>query len=545
MSSSSSSVAPVASGPSVVPRPARMTPGVGGFVLTPATGLSHPSELAGEAAWLRGALGPATGCLLPPGPGIELRLDPEALPAEGYRLEVTAAGVDLCGGAPAGVFAGLQTLRQLLPADVFRRGRVRDGAWSMPACLIEDAPAFGWRGVMLDVARHFVPKQDVLRFVDLLAAHRLNVLHLHLTDDQGWRIEVPGWPRLTSVGAWRTASLRGARQHERFDEKPHGGFYTGDDLREIVAYAADRHITVVPEIDLPAHVQAAVAAYPSLGAVPVDGVRTRWGGLSDGVLAPTEEALGFCRDVLAEVCAIFPSRYVCVGGDEVPTGPWERMGHPDPGSLGGWFVAELAKMLAAHGRVVFGWDEVLAGGDAVPSDALIGGWRAEHGTIVAARAGFDVVACPDMSVYFDYRQGEAADEPIPVGPLLTLADVYAFRPVPSVLTAEEGARILGGQAQIWTEHMDSVRRIDYMAFPRMCAFAEAVWSGPGDFAEFTERLTSAHLARLDALGVEYRPLDGPHPWQTRPDAPGFPKSRAEREAELLELTENIRGGAVG
>ncbi|MET7301979.1 beta-N-acetylhexosaminidase [Embleya sp. NPDC005575] len=529
----------------VVPRPARVAPGVGTFALTAATGLTHPPELAAEAVWLRGALGPATGCFLAPGPGIALLLDPDALPAEGYRLEVTASTVELRGGSAAGVFAGLQTLRQLLPAHVFRRARVGVGEWSLPVCVIEDEPAFGRRGVMLDVARHFLPKQDVLRFVDLMAVHRLNVLHLHLTDDQGWRIEVPRWPRLTSVGAWRTGSMRGSRQHETFDERPHGGYYTGDDLREIVAYAADRHITVVPEIDLPAHVQAAVAAYPSLGAVPVEGVRTRWGGLSDGVLAPTEEALGFCRDVLAEVCAIFPSRYVCVGGDEVPTGPWERMGHPDPGSLGGWFVAELAGMLAAHGRLLFGWDEVLAGGAAVPSDALIGGWRGEHGTIAAARAGFDVVACPDTSVYLDYRQGEGTDEPIPVGPLLTLANVYAFRPVPSALSAAEGARVLGGQAQIWTEHMDSARRIDYMAFPRLCAFAEAVWSGPGDFADFTTRLTSGHLARLDALGVEYRPLDGPHPWQTRPDALGWPRERADREAELLELTKDIRGGMAG
>ncbi|MEU0933578.1 beta-N-acetylhexosaminidase [Embleya sp. NPDC005971] len=525
---------------SVVPRPVRVVPGAGAFVLTETTGLTHPPELAAEAAWLRGALGPATGCLLASGPGIALVLDPAGLPAEGYRLEVTTSAVELRGGSAAGVFAGLQTLRQLLPANVFRRARVGTDRWALPVGVIEDEPAFAWRGVMLDVARHFLPKQDVLRFVDLMAVHRLNVLHLHLTDDQGWRIEVPRWPLLTSVGAWRTGSMRGARQHETFDQRPHGGYYTGEDLREIVAYAADRHITVVPEIDLPGHTQAAVAAYPSLGAVPVEGVRTRWGGVSDGVLAPTEEALGFCRDVLAEVCAIFPSRYVCVGGDEVPTEPWERMGHADPGSLGGWFVGELAVMLAAHGRRLFGWDEVLGGGAAVPSDALIGGWRGEHGTIAAARAGFDVVACPDTSVYFDYRQGEDVDEPIPVGPLLTLADAYAFRPVPAALSAEEGARVLGGQAQIWTEHMDSVRRIDYMAFPRLCAFAEAVWSGPGDFAEFAGRLTSAHLARLDALGVEYRPSEGPHPWQTRPDAPGWPRERADREAELLELTKNIR-----
>jgi hexosaminidase len=257
-------------------------PKAGAYPLSPATGLIHPPELAGEAAWLRGALGASTGCFLASGegPGIELIVDADALPVEGYRLEVTASGVELRGGSAAGVFAGLQTLRQLLPANVLRRGRVAAGPWAIPACVIEDAPVHGWRGVMLDVARHFLPKQDVLRFVDLMAVHRLNVLHLHLhlTDDQGWRIEVPAWPRLTSVGAWRTGSMRGSRQHEIVDDRPHGGFYPGADLREIVAYAAERHITVVPEIDLPGHVQAVAAAYPSLGAVPVDGVRTRWGG---------------------------------------------------------------------------------------------------------------------------------------------------------------------------------------------------------------------------------------------------------------------------
>jgi len=530
----------VGSGFDVVPRPASTLPGVGAFSLTPATGLTHPPELAGEAAWLRGAIGPATGVFPGEGPGIALVVDADALPAEGYRLTVASTGVEVRGGSAAGVFAGLQTLRQLLPADALRRGRVGEGPWTIPACVIEDAPVYAWRGVMLDVARHFLPKHDVLRFVDLMAVHRLNILHLHLTDDQGWRMEIPSWPLLTEVGAWRAGSMRGSRQHGVVDRRPHGGFYTGADLREIVAYAAERHITVVPEIDLPGHTQAAIAAYPELGAVPVDGVREAWGGLSDGVLAPTERALRFCSDVLDEVCAVFPSRVVSVGGDEVPTRPWEAMGRADAATLGGWFFVELAAMLAARGRRVHGWDEVLAAGRALPADTLIGGWRGDHGTIAAARAGLDVVASPDTSVYFDYRQGDGDDEPIPVGTLVTLADVYAFTPVPAALTPDEAARVLGGQAQIWTEQIDSGRRVDYMAFPRLCAFAEAVWSGPGDFADFSRRLADTHLGRLDALGVEYRPLDGPRPWQRRPDAAGWPRVRAEREAELLELTADIR-----
>ena len=443
------------------------------------------------------------------------------LPREGYVLTAGPDGVSIVGGSAAGVFYGRQTLRVFQGA-----GR------------IEDAPRFGWRGVMLDVARHFMPVWDVLRFVDLAAFHKLNVLHLHLTDDQGWRFEVPGWPRLTSVGAWRATTMRGARQHGQYDGEPHGGFYTEGDLRRIVAYAAERHVTVVPEVDMPGHMQAAIAAYPVLGNGYHGPVRSSW-GISTHVLNMSAPTLAFCREVLAHVCSIFPSELIGIGGDECPSDEWAAdPSLADPGAVQARFTGEMAAFLAGLGRRVYGWDELLARG--APPSAVIAAWRGPAPTVAAARAGLDVVACPDLSCYLDYRQSDDPGEPTPVGTLLTLQDVYAFDPVPPGLTAAEVSHVLGGQANVWTEHMESARRVDYMTYPRLCAFAETVWSSADrDFADFSARLEQ-HLPHLDALGVNYRPLSGPRPADARPGAPGNPRTLSDRRAELHEMTADLR-----
>jgi hexosaminidase len=510
----------------VIPAPGSVVRGDGGFVLDRETPLVADAGLGGEARWLREALG------LPfpeRAGGIVLGLDP-GLPAEGYRLRADASGVSITGGTAAGVFYGAQTMRQLLPPAAFRRARIDDDRWVVPAVLVDDAPRFGWRGCMLDVARHFMPKDGVLRLIELLAAHKLNVLHLHLTDDQGWRLEVPGYPRLAEVSAWRTGSQRGAGRSARVDGRPHGGFYRLDDLREIVAYAASRHVTVVPEIDLPGHTQAVVAAYPELGngGDPVP-VLTRW-GISTHVLSVSDAALRFCRDVLDVVCAVFPGRYVGIGGDEVPKDGWrasaeaqQRMrglGLADEDALQGWFTAQLAEHLAGHGRAALGWDEILEGG--APPGVTVAAWRGPGAAVRSVRAGHPTVNCSCNSVYFDYRQSDSPDEPVPTGTLLPLSAVYAFDPVPGGVTDAEAAMILGAQCQVWTEHLESARAVDYAAFPRLCAFAETVWcEGGRDFADFSRRLDD-HYPVLDALGVEYRPESGPRPWQTRPDAPGEP-----------------------
>ena len=511
----------------LIPLPATVVRRPGSFVVTPSI-----------AGWLREPAADTPA-------GVRSRIDATLAP-EGYVLEVGAAGIDIRGGSPAGLHHAVRTLRQLLPAASLRRAPISGDPLPLPFVSIEDAPRFAWRGVLLDVARHFMPVAEVLRFLDLAAFHKLNVLHLHLTDDQGWRVEVPGWPRLTTVGGWRPRTMLGARSHDRYDDRPHGGFYTTEDLREIVAYAAQRHVTVLPEIDMPGHMQAAIAAYPELGNGFAGGVRTSW-GISPHVLNVTDEALDFCRAVLDHVCAIFPGELIGIGGDECPPGEWvtpaarariAAAGLAGPHELQAWFTARIAEHLAGHGRRVFGWDEILAGG--APAGATIAAWRGAEPAVLAARSGHDVVSCPDTSVYLDYRQSDDPGEPTPVGTLLALADVYAFDPVPPGLTPAEADRIIGAQANVWTEHLESARRVDYQTYPRLCAFAEVVWAPAGrDLAGFTARL-GPHLERLDALGVNYRPLSGPRPWDARPDAPGHPRELAQRLAEVREMTADLR-----
>jgi hexosaminidase len=486
-----------------------------------------------------------------------LAVDP-ALASEEYALRTAADGISITGGSAAGVFYGAQTLRQLLPAAAFHPTgeppgvgaspgrRPPNEGWVVPFGEVSDRPRFGWRGVMLDVARHFMAVPEVLRFVDLAAFHKLNVLHLHLTDDQGWRVDVPGWPRLVEVGARRETTMWGARQHGRQDGRAHGGFYTADDLREIVAYAAARFVTVVPEVDMPGHMQAAVAAYPELGNGFAGGVRTGW-GISPHVLNLSDVSLGFCRDVLSFLCDVFPSPLIGIGGDECPIDEWgdnpviAREGLGGAAELQGWFTGQMASFLAAQRRRVFGWDELLA--HDVPPHAVVAAWRGVAPAVVAARAGVSVVSCPDVSCYLDYRQSDDPGEPTPVGTLLTLADVYRFEAVPPGLTEQEAARVLGGQVNVWTEHMESARRVDYMTYPRLCAFAESVWtaSASRDYGGFLERL-EAHLPRLDAMGVNYRPMTGPRPSDARPGAPGNPRELADRLAELHEMTADLRRG---
>ncbi|MFD5745998.1 beta-N-acetylhexosaminidase [Streptomyces sp. NPDC127033] len=584
----------------LIPDPLRSWPGpraAGAFPLDEETAVEAGPGTAGVARWLRTTVGAATGLPLPDagtgdgdgsgsgsGSGdnlIVLGISPDLardLGPEGYRLTVGADGVRLDGGSAAGVFWAAQTLRQLLGPDAFRAAPL-GSHWSVPMTVIEDAPRFAWRGLMLDVARHFTPKDDILRWLDLLAAHKLNVFHFHLTDDQGWRVEIRSHPRLTEAGAWRARTKWGHRASEMWEEKPHGGYYTQDDIREIVAYAAARHITVVPEIEIPGHSQAAIAAYPELGNTDVIdttslAVWDTW-GVNDNVLAPTDNTLRFYEDVFTEILALFPavtSPFIHIGGDECPKDQWKaspaaqtrirELGLAGEDELQSWFIRHFDRWLAARGRRLIGWDEILeggslsgaaaddddgdgasgdgAGGDGASQDRGAGGagaggltpgaavssWRGYAGGIAAARAGHDVVMCPEQHVYLDHRQAPGDDEPMPIGYVRTLEDVYRFEPVPPELTEEEAAHVLGTQANVWTEVMQDRSRVDYQAFPRLAAFAEVAWSalpapGERDFADFEQRMAE-HYRRLDALGVAYRPPGGPLPWQRRPGVPGRP-----------------------
>ncbi|MER5741400.1 MULTISPECIES: beta-N-acetylhexosaminidase [unclassified Streptomyces] len=496
------------------------------------------------ARWLRSVLGAATGLPLPDGTGpgaVRLRISPETEREhgpEGYRLSVSGDGVLLDGGGPAGLFWGAQTLRQLLGPDAYRRAPLPGRTWGLPYTEVADRPRFGWRGLLLDVSRHFTAKEDVLRLLDLMAAHKLNVFHFHLTDDQGWRIEIERYPRLTEVGSWRARSKRGHRASPLWDDTPHGGFYTQDDIREIVAYAAERHITVVPEIDLPGHSQAAIAAYPRLGNTDVvdTAALTVWDtwGVNPNVLAPTEEVLRFYEGVLEEVLELFPSTFVHVGGDECPKDQWKEspaaqariaeLGVGDEEGLQSWFIRHFDRWLADRGRRLIGWDEILEGG--LAEGAAVSSWRGYGGGIAAAEAGHDVVMCPEQQVYLDHRQDGGEDEPVPIGFVRTLEDVYRFEPVPPGLSEAAARHVLGTQANVWTEVMENRARVDYQVFPRLAAFAEVAWSAlPAPADRDTDgflRRMETHYRRLDALGVAYRPPAGPAPWQRRPGLLGRP-----------------------
>ncbi|MGW9496218.1 beta-N-acetylhexosaminidase [Streptomyces prasinus] len=539
----------------LVPAPRSVVAGGGEVRLTAHSRLYAGPGTEGTGHWLTAVLRQATGLPLreareldeTDGDGIGLLLDPGLGPEE-YRLVSDRNGVLIEGGDPAGVFRGAQTLRQLLGPDAYRRAPLgRDLTRTVPHAAIGDAPRFRWRGLMLDVARHFMPKEGVLRYLDLMAAHKLNVLHFHLTDDQGWRIEIRRHPRLTEVGSWRARTKLGHRASPLWNDTPHGGHYTQDDIREIVAYAAERHISVVPEIDVPGHSQAAIAAYPELGNTDVVDTSslTVWDtwGINPNVLAPTDTTLRFYEGVLEEVLELFPadatgarghSSFVHIGGDECPKDQWRAsdtarkriaaLGLADEDALQSWFTGHFAGWLAERGRRLIGWDEILQGG--LAPGAAVSSWRGYAGGIAAARAGHDVVMCPEQHVYLDHRQDAGPEEPVPIGYVRTLEDVYRFEPVPAELTPEEAVRVLGTQANAWSEVTEDQARVDYQVFPRLAALAEVAWStlpapAERDFADF-ERRMAAHYRRLDALGVAYRPPAGPLPWQRRPGVLGRP-----------------------
>jgi hexosaminidase len=522
---------------SLVPQPAKIEPKSGFFALYASTKFAAPAPLRALAERFAGELRAGTGLPLPvgaPGGGkaIALALDPQlaaALGDEGYRLRVAAGKVEVRAAKPAGIFYGLQTFRQLLPPEVFRRapsGQIAD--WRAPCVEIEDKPRFSWRGSHLDVGRHFQSKEAILKHLDLMAMHKLNVFQWHLTEDQGWRLEIKKYPKLTEVGAWRKDSALGpppedetVKKNWRFAGKGHGGFYTQDDAREVVRYAADRFITVVPEIEMPGHAKAAIAAYPELGntGAKVE-VETTWGVFHE-IFSPTDQTLHFLQDVLEEVLAIFPSKFIHVGGDEAVKTEWKAspvaqarmkaLGLKSEEQLQSWFIQQMGAWLNAHGRRLVGWDEILEGG--LAPGATVMAWRGIEHAVAAAKLGHDAVMAPTDWTYLDYLQSKDPNEPVGIGGNNPLENVYAFDPIPGALPPELEKHILGGQAQIWTEYIPNAKHLEYMAWPRLCALAETVWSprAARDFAGFKARLAGGHLARLGYLDVAYRPLTGPLP----------------------------------
>jgi hexosaminidase len=517
-------------GQDIIPRPERLTPGAGSYALGAATRIHAGPGARAVAESLREALRPATGLALPvtdggASEGLVLALDEraEGLGDEGYTLKVTPRGAWLTARRPAGLFWAVQTLRQLLPPAALREAPVAGVAWTLPALEIEDRPRFPWRGSHLDTGRHFMPVAFLKRHLDLMALHKLNTFHWHLTEDQGWRLQIRRHPRLAEVGGWRRHTMvppyPARKEHLRFDGAPHGGFYTQDDVREIVAYAAARFITVVPEIEMPGHATAAIVAYPELGnrLEPPAEVPGHW-GIHRTVLNPDDATLRFFQGVLEEVLELFPSRFIHVGGDECPKDEWKAspaaqarikaLGLKDEDALQSWFIRQMDAWLAARGRRLVGWDEILEGG--LADGAVVMSWRGEQGGIEAALAGHDVVMAPNSHTYFDHYQSKTTAEPFAWGGFLPLEKVYGYEPVPAALPADRAKHVLGAQGQLWTEYMPTPERVMYMAWPRLSALAEVVWTPRArkDYPEFLGRLRT-HYRRFEALGVPARPLDGP------------------------------------
>jgi hexosaminidase len=527
-----------AADPAIVPRPVSLVRREGSFTLSAATVIFADRGDSAIATRFARSIAPATGFTLPVRIGrkasgnrivFQRATRDTLLGVEGYRLDVRPGVVTITATAPAGAFYATQTLRQLLPADIYRSARIAaKRTWRVPAVRIVDRPRFAYRGMHLDVTRHFMPKEFVKKYIDLLALHKMNRFHWHLTDDQGWRLEIKKYPRLTTVGAWRDSTIVGRQTRDTanavWDKKRHGGFYTQDDVREIVAYAADRFVTIVPEIEMPGHSQAAIAAYPYLGNFG-DTIRpwTMW-GVTNYILNPSDTTIAFMQDVLTEVMQLFPGKMIHVGGDEAPKLQWraspraqsliDRLGIRDSGDsptqyrsedrLQSWFTTKMDAFLTSHGRRLVGWDEILEGG--LAPNAVVMSWRGVKGGIAAARADHDVIMTPGDYTYLDHYQASRDSEPLAIGGFLPIDSVYLYEPVPAELEPAYAKHILGAQAQVWTEYIEGPKQVEYMAYPRAAALAEVLWSPANrrDLSNFKSRL-GEHERRLGILDVNFRP----------------------------------------
>ena len=440
---------------------------------------------------------------------INIMLSQDSLiPAEGYRIKVSKDKVFLEASTYPGLFYGMQTLLQMLPRSL-SKGKVLVNTGE-----VYDFPRFGWRGLHLDVCRHFMSKEFVLRYLDYMSLHKLNKFHFHLTEDQGWRIEIKKYAGLTETGSVRKETLVGhGRSSDLFDSTPHGGFYTQEEIREIVKYASDRYITVIPEIEMPGHALAALAAYPHLGCTGKGyQVATRWGVFEDIMCAGKENTFEFIEDVLAEVLDLFPSEFIHIGGDEAPKTKWKecplcqdrisREGLADEDELQSYFIKRIERFLSANGRKLIGWDEILEGG--LASNAAVMSWRGEKGGIEAARMGHYVVMTPGTHCYLDHYQADPETQPLAIGGLTTLEKIYGYEPVPDSLTNEEAHYIMGAQGNVWTEYMKTPEHVEYMVYPRAAALAEVVWSPrrDRDYNEFLSRLQSLRFI-YDYMGLNY------------------------------------------
>ena len=502
----------------VIPLPQEVTlTQKGAFVLTGATPIVYPEgdeQLKNDAQFLSDYIADVTALRLTTTSAkvknaITLRLNKKVQSKEGYVITVDKKGVVIEGATAAGVFYGVQTLRKSIPVDKSLT------EVTLPGVVVKDAPRFGYRGVMLDCARHYFPVKFVKQFIDLIAMHNMNVFHWHLTDDQGWRIEVKKYPGLAKIGSVREKTVLG-HNSDVFDDTPYGGYYTQEEAREIVKYAADRFITVIPEIDMPGHMIAALAAYPDMGCTggPYK-VSPIWGIMPDVLCLGNEKTYQFCEDVLSEMMDIFPSEYIHLGGDETPNVRWKECPkckalmakeNLTPGKLQGYFTNRIEKFVNSKGRRIIGWDEILDGD--INQSATIMSWRGTAPGARGAKMGHDVIMSPSSHVYFDYyqtRQGESQwEEPLLIGGNLPIERTYSLEPVPEGADAETASHIIGVQGNLWTEYIAGPSLAEYQVLPRMGALSEVQWrpQGQKDFENYKMRQTKM-LKLYDAYGLVY------------------------------------------
>lgn len=513
----------------LIPKPFKQEFSEGFFVLSSTAVICFADTAAEQPAQLLADyLRPASGFALPvqtAGTGngncIVLQTtasgNAEEFPSEHYRISVKEHQIKLAGDTTEALVRAIQTLRQLFPPEIYA-DTVQDVFWQITCQEIDDSPAFRWRGMMIDSARHFFPKEQVCRMIELFAQHKINIVHLHLTDDQGWRVEIKKYPRLTGIGSVRLKTVVGHEcdRPRKYDDTPYGGFYTQDDLREIVDFAARRCITLVPEIDMPGHMAAAICAYPDWGNFPENHVpvRPHW-GISYQILSPRKEVIEAMKDILGEIMDIFPGKYIHVGGDEARKDEWEispdaqevmaEQGCRSEKELQDYFTGEINKFICSRNRRMLGWEEIL--NDSLEKSSIILSWRDRNMEMAAVKRGISSIIASRMFAYFDYYQADTRYEPVAGGECLPLEKVYQFRPLPDALAEEDKKYILGGQGQLWSEYIPDGSHQEYMAFPRSCALAEKLWTPENlcRLLDFKQRLQH-HRRRLAVQRVNACPL---------------------------------------
>ncbi len=503
----------IAQEPAIIPKPVSLTTGSGTFTITPSTRIVlYSSDIRNQPAFLNDYLQQVYGFRLPTTENtaatknvivLSYGKTNHSLPGA-YTLTVKKNQVVIAGDNAEGVFYGVQSLIQLLPAEPSK-------SLTIPQVTIVDSPRFAYRGLHLDVGRHFFPVEFVKRYIDFIALHKMNYFHWHLTEDQGWRIEIRKYPLLTKVGGCRAGTVIG-HNTSAYDSIPHCGYYTQDEIRDVVKYAADRYITIIPEIEMPGHSSAALTAYPYLGCTggPYQ-VQQRWGVFRDVFCAGNDSTFQFLQDVLDEVIALFPSKYIHIGGDECPKDRWKTCPKcqqrirdnnlKDEHELQSYFIQRIEKYLNSKGRSIIGWDEILEGG--LAPNATVMSWRGEQGGIDAAKQHHHVVMTPGQYVYLDHAQ-KKNDDSLTIGGFLPIENVYNYEPVPAALGADEAKYILGAQANVWTEYMANIAKVEYMIFPRLSALSEVLWSPreSRNWSDFSMRMQT-QFRRYDLWKVNY------------------------------------------